>query len=69
MISRKLYRSGNSVVVAIPSYMLNNLDLSPGDTVNLSHNSGPRYIRITPATPTTTPPPGTKPPKRRRSGA
>lgn len=33
MIRRKLYRSGNSTVVAIPSYMLEQMKLKPGDTV------------------------------------
>jgi len=33
VIRRKLYRSGNSTVVAIPSYMLEQMKLKPGDVV------------------------------------
>jgi antitoxin component of MazEF toxin-antitoxin module len=35
MIQRKLYRSGNSIVIALPSYMLERLELDAGDSVTV----------------------------------
>ena len=35
MVTRKLYKAGNSIVVARPSYMLEELHFSEGDTIEV----------------------------------
>ncbi len=48
MIKRRLYRQGNSIVVAFPSYMLEALELQPGDRVYFSLNLPGQTVKITP---------------------
>ena len=50
-MERKLFKSGNSVVVALPKEAIENLGLADGDMVTLDINQESRQIVISPARP------------------
>lgn len=45
---RKIFRSGNSIVVSIPKDILDQLELSEGEDVSIELNSKQRQIVISP---------------------
>ena len=46
MVHRKLYKAGNSIVVAIPSYMLDRAQLDIGSTVEILQGNKTNIIFI-----------------------
>jgi putative addiction module antidote len=50
-MERKLFKSGNSVVVALPKEAIENLGLADGDIVTLEVNQESRQIVISPRSP------------------
>jgi antitoxin MazE len=45
---RKIFRTGNSIVVSIPKYFLDELDLSEGEDVSIELDRQQRQIVISP---------------------
>ncbi len=48
-MTRKIFRSGNSIVVSVPPEVLELLDLKPGDEVTVAADVERRRIVVTPA--------------------
>ena len=48
-MARKIFRSGNSIVVSVPPGVLELLDLQPGDEVTVAADVERRRIVVTPA--------------------
>jgi len=51
-MERKLFRSGNSVVVSLPAEVLEEVGLTPGDAVNVLADPEHQWIVVKPASPT-----------------
>ncbi len=64
MVTRKLYKTGHCIVVALPSYMLAACSLEPGDTVRLTLHASSSAIAIQKHDPLR---PTKKRPRRKRS--